>query len=84
MTGTQAALGEVYRRLQRGRRLAQLTLEQARLHRSGRNTDYYDGRVNTFAQAMATVEQVWAEIVEHNGGSPSDHPLEPITQDNHR
>ena len=74
-SATKAALTEVRRRLLEGHRVASETLRQHRANNSVRNADYTDGRVRTFEQAIATVEQVWAEIVEHAGGDADSHPL---------
>jgi hypothetical protein len=82
--GVQAALGEVWRRLDRGEKIARQNLTQYQKMGTHPSAHYFDGRVNTFEQAKATVEQVWDEIVEHNGGKPEDHPLMAVTNHNHR
>lgn len=75
MSPTQAALAECYRRLARGRALA----VEAQRRFAGRpdvaSQHYADGRVAGLEQSLATIEQVWAEVIEHAGGNPNDHPL---------
>lgn len=72
---TQAALGEVYRRLARGRALAVEAQRRFAARPDTHSEHYADGRLAGLDQSMATLEQVWAEVVEHAGGNPNEHPL---------
>lgn len=80
----QRTLAEVHRRLGRSLALAREGHARAKHLHQVAGDHYFDGRCSGLAQAQATVEDVWREIVLHAGGNPNEHPLEGITNANER